>query len=307
MYLPDKRGTGKSSYLGCTPPSLFLTDRPSCFAQLKNDDWTQDRLATTTYTNTAKDMLFLLNATGANGQRRVVVGSSNGGFLAQRMLLVAGPSAKATLDDVILNSAPPANGFNITEGFMTATEVGTQIVADCHADSTCRSHFSAAGVTGATTPMLARDMFIRQGIRGSHRCLNALNTTFREVSWSMASQLEVPGSWQLIPVLLLRLARCNEQDLAALRFFVDQIPSPFADPSLGPGTSLVVEYAIDWSENWFGPLPDNYSVARACDRLDGGDSFSFVSYKTGRWYARLHCCKINTWSNTGSAKAGWRH
>jgi pimeloyl-ACP methyl ester carboxylesterase len=150
MYLPDKRGTGQSSFFSCSPPSLFLTDLGACFAQLRASDDAQDRLATTSYTNTARDMLFLINATRmavSPSQQVVVVGNSNGGFLAQRMMALlpttSTSAGRPLIDAVILNSAPPANGFNISEGFVTADSVALGVVAACQADAACAARFLA--------------------------------------------------------------------------------------------------------------------------------------------------------------------
>jgi hypothetical protein len=309
MYLADKRGTGQSSLFTCQPATLFLTDRTSCFNQLSNSPTYLDRLATTTYTNTATDMIYLMNLTTAlqnkdlynmhRQQKRFIIGSSNGGFLSQRILSVMGPhSYPALLDGVILNSAPPADYFNITENFLSADATAHQILGFCQADPNCMSRFSTSGLVSASTPFLARDDFLRQGLRQTHKCLRRLGATFENVSWSFASQFEFPGSWELIPVVLLRLARCNDNDLRALRYFINQIPSQYSDSTSATGVSLVVEYSIDWSENWMGSgfanhINDNNlnnggpfvdSAQTVCDRLDGADMSAFVSYKSFRWF-----------------------
>jgi len=49
-----------------------------------------------------------------------------------------------------------------------------------------------------------------------------------------------------------------------------------------PGSSLVVQWALDWTENYFGPLALNDTQGTACDRLAGADALTFSSTKTSR-------------------------
>ena len=291
FYQFDKRGTGESSFLSCTPSILFLSDLDACLAQLKDSAYAQDRLATTTYSQTAQDVIFLMEVVDGGQdrtQRRVVVGNSNGGFLTQRIISILGPEQSPLMvDGYILNSSPAANHFNITENFLNADAVALDVVSQCEADPHCMAQFSALSdlvpSSTAISPTAAKNEFLRLGSQGQHPCINKLGTSFVDLSWAMSSELEVPGSWELIPVLLLRLARCGAADLDALGHFVLQIPET-QPPDLPLGLSLVVEYAINWSENWFGDLADGDSPEAICARVAAAESLTFVSYKTGSWF-----------------------
>lgn len=168
-YFIDKRGTGRSSFYSCLPTSLFLTNLTQCLEQLKNEEM-RDRLVTTTYTNTAKDFIHVMKTTnnGIKGghQKRVVLGNSNGGKLTQVILAVLGrDGAPELIDAAILNSAPPANRYNISEGFMTADTIALDVVGECQADPTCAVHFTSALLPSAYSPLAARTDFYRRGLR----------------------------------------------------------------------------------------------------------------------------------------------
>ena len=88
--------------------------------------------------------------------------------------------------------------------------------------------------------------------------------------------------------------RCNDADVRALSYFVSQIPSTDSDANLSPGFSLVVEWAIDWTENFIGTASLSLgscsgdacamTPAAVCERLVGADGFTGVSYKTFAWF-----------------------
>jgi hypothetical protein len=44
--------------------------------------------------------------------------------------------------------------------------------------------------------------------------------------------------------------------------------------------------AVDWTENFVGGVAAGDTASRVCDRLQGADAFTTVSYKTLAWFCR---------------------
>lgn len=272
MYLTNLRGTGNSSYLGCEPAALFWTDRNACFGQVASSEAGQELLATLSFTSIAHDLIWLARSVDldsvAASQRRLLVADGMHGFIAQRLLSVLGPlGAAGTIDAAVLVSSPPAVGFAASLGFLASDGPALEVLAECQATPVCAEHFSNL-TDFVTSPMSARTNFIQLGSLGTHPCLKAIGSNFGTFSSAMATQLETPGSYEFIAVLMLRLERCNAADQSALRHFLAQIPS---NVTLSQYDSPFTGWALTWMELYGAPHQ------AGCSSVNGGAAYTFAA------------------------------
>lgn len=180
-YMPDHRGTGRSSRLGCAAEEA---DESAGGLSITPDEWPACRAAVTasvgaalrhyTLTAAAHDLGVLIASARAPGQPTFVYGVSYGTAWAQRYLQLF----PAQVDGVVLDSiAPP--GLSLLRQDEDANIAARDFVAVCGADAFCASklgpdpwaratatferlkagHCAAAAIPEAPTHVLLRRLF----------------------------------------------------------------------------------------------------------------------------------------------------
>lgn len=108
-------------------------------------------------------------------------------------------------------------------------------------------------------------------------------------------------TWSLVPPLIKRLMRCNDDDVTALTQYVKLTAPPPLVPDT-PEATLLVEARQDWSELWSGPGNPPLSCGEmtgAAQATTGclmqrGVSCSLASVPQSPWWCLTPwCCRVH--------------
>jgi pimeloyl-ACP methyl ester carboxylesterase len=215
-YMPDHRGTGRSTRLGCAAQEaessdggIFITDAewPACLDAVRAT-W-GDRLMAFNATNAAHDLGRLIAATRTPAQPVFVFGVSYGTYLAHRYLQLFPRQA----DGVVFDSVAPP-GISLFRQDADAHEAARDFFAACDADSVCRGHFDRDPWT------VAEGLVTR--LRDGHCAQAAVPAAPTHVLFrrTFASMLMDPGLRAYVPAVVRRADRCAPRDVAALQVFL---------------------------------------------------------------------------------------
>lgn len=249
IYMPDHRGTGKSSRLGCSKQESELStygfylapgEWKPCFEAV-DAQWGAD-LDAFNVTNSAYDVGVLLESARRPGATAFVYGASYGTFWGHRYLQLFPHQA----DGVILDAIVPPNG-SLARQDIDADESSDDLFQACIDDPTCgpkldgdprafalalydeldQGHCSALGKYGNPRVMLRR---------------------------SFGQMMMTWNARRLIPAAIARAKRCNLEDIQALLTMEDYYfaPSPGSDLLLQQW-GWVLSYYIVFSELWETP------------------------------------------------------
>ncbi|MFO0749821.1 MAG: alpha/beta fold hydrolase [Myxococcota bacterium] len=285
FYLPDHRGTGKSTQLVCPiqqgslsqgGPNITAHEWPACRDALVGK-W-GDGLAHFSTTGAAHDTAALIGAIHAPEDQVVVLGISYGTYLANRYLEVAGRHAGGLADGVVLDSI--CAGDHCLLSLEDVWEDGTaqEILSHCPEDPECASRFP--GRTGAWDALgtlydkIAAGHCPIAGDPDSDREL--LRTAMGNLMFGFAGR-------RATAAFIHRYLRCDADDVTAIRFLYTRLfgydpgaasfelppPSAFA-PGGHEGFSFPLQVNILASELWEpeDPGPDEllarWEATRSC-------------------------------------------
>lgn len=200
IYIPQHRGTGHSSALICAEPN----SPKSCGAELV-EKWADD-LEGFNSVEAGHDVGVLIERARSANERVFVLGISYGTYWGQRYLQAYPNQATGVLLDGVL---PLDTG--LWNGDKVANDAGLRLLTACSEDSACKAALSGDPVAVATRVInRARDATTRcEGSDGFAR--EALSEIF-----AGAMVMDIASA---IPALLLRLDRCNADDLEQLGVF----------------------------------------------------------------------------------------
>ena len=208
VYIPDHRGTGRSTHLECPTHSVYLSPA-ECVAELEQI-WGRDGLATFTTTTAARDLGHLVERTRAPGQEVHVYGVSYGTYLAQRYLqLFPEQPTAVTLDGVCqagLCSLPMLAYWR--------DRVGKRFLRECSADAFCASKLGLDPEAKVRAAVAVAEAGTCAGLAGMNGAL------FREI---LASLMYHANRRVVIPPLVYRTLRCGAEDVAPLRQLVSLV------------------------------------------------------------------------------------
>jgi hypothetical protein len=178
IYVTDKRGVGKSSFLEC--PTSIVKNFNACLPYIRNNEY---RLKQNTYTNTAHDLEYVLNVVmGKNrenlrpSQRVVLMPSSQGTYLIQRYLQVTENTEQ--VDAVIIDSVLPSDITRLVHGDKYLNYMFLDLFTRCSQDEEgCAKYFEDKN------PMRALYTYkINEDLQDNSSCLYLLNTTTTDIA-----------------------------------------------------------------------------------------------------------------------------
>jgi pimeloyl-ACP methyl ester carboxylesterase len=213
-YMPDHRGTGRSTRLGCpaqeassSPGGIFITDAewPACLAAAQAEYG--DQLAAFNTTNAANDLGILMEAAREGTQPQFVYGVSYGTYWAHRYVQLYPDQADGVVFDSI---APP--GISLFRQDQDANEAAKDFL--CSADAFC------GGKLGPDA--WGRAEALVQKLKDGHCPEIAVAAAPTHVLFRRAfgSFLMDASMRAYVPAIIRRADRCEPRDVAALRVFM---------------------------------------------------------------------------------------
>ncbi|WP_437313903.1 alpha/beta fold hydrolase [Sorangium sp. So ce385] len=257
LYIPDHRGTGRSSRLGCadgeTPESEAgsnLTDAevaaclPAIEAELGDD------IKGYTITNAARDVGETIARTRAPGGEVLILGRSYGTIWGHRYLqLYPDQPTAAALTGLAVNA-------HLSNLEFWLNDLGQRYMALCGANPSCAEKLGADPWATMTETLDAFD----EGACPEVAALGYDRPLF-QLAFARLLLLQWPH-WSLMPALVYRLDRCSPADVAAFDHLKDILQARFPEP-LPPSQRLsspVLRYNITLSELWADPPPSAAEV-----------------------------------------------
>jgi pimeloyl-ACP methyl ester carboxylesterase len=251
FYMPDHRGTGKSTRLGCpaqeSPTSeagIAITDAewPACLADVKAREG--ERLAAFNTTNAANDLGVLIERTKQEGQPVFVYGVSYGTYWAHRYLQLYPSQANG----VIFDSMVPQGG-SLARQDEDSGEAARDLFAVCGKDAFCSQKL------GTDPWPKVQALFAK--LKTGHCSDIALpdfpnHILFRR---AFAGLLMDVNLRPYIPAIVHRLDRCEAKDITALKVLVGKLTQEQPESPMMKQWSWVVTYNIAFSELWETPEP----------------------------------------------------
>lgn len=269
IYLPDHRGTGRSTRLGCeyeesdiSASGHFLAPQEwaDCVTTVE-ELWKGDQLAFTT-TNAAYDLGILIESVRSPGAAPLVYGASYGTSWAHRYLQLFPTQSAGVILDAI---APPNAALDRQD--VDADDAGRDLLAACALDTTCRAHLG--------DDPHARGLAIFASLDEGH--CKKLTKKFGEprmrLRQAFGQMMMNEGPRLLIPATLARVERCNDEDVKA----VNQLLTTYFGAPAGPAGSLKDLMYRQWgfylssqialSEMWTEPGPSAETLAAEREAL----------------------------------------
>lgn len=214
IYLPDHRGTGNSTRLGCAGPEgpasaggarIDDAEWAGCAAEAAQTYGGDEHLAGFSATEAARDLQWLITRTGE--ERAFVLGISYGTFLAWRYLQVAPDQAAG----VMFDSACMPGLCELSAQDLWEDRVGRAWLDEvCGADPTCAEKL---GPTPSTQVQALHD-----ALQAGHCPLLGADPvqargTLRAV---LAQMLFFASLRPALPAFVYRLLRCDPEDQMAI-------------------------------------------------------------------------------------------
>lgn len=191
IYATDKRSVGRSSLLEC--PTSIVTNFSACIPFIQQNQY---RLKHNTFTNTARDLQYVLRVVAGERQawssgfkpRVVLMGSSQGTYLLQRYLHLMEQDDQ--VDAVILDSVLPTDITRLVYGDRYLNYIFLDLFTRCAQDyDGCAKYFEEGN------PMRSLYTYsINADIGRDFSCLTQLNTTAEELGKKVTYEIYVQRS-----------------------------------------------------------------------------------------------------------------
>ncbi|WP_437660715.1 alpha/beta hydrolase [Sorangium sp. So ce1182] len=251
MYMPDHRGTGRSSRLGCpageTPESdlgSYLSDAEvvACLPEIKAE--LGDDLAGYNVTNAARDVGEVIERTRVPSSDVLVLGGSYGTVWGHRYLQLYPDQPTA----VMLTGVAVNAHLSDMDGWLN--DLGQRYMAACGADPACSGNLGADPWATMTQTLDAFEEGACPEVAALGYSRSIFQTVFAQFLYQWAPR-------PLIPALIYRLSRCSPADVGAFAHLAGLLLAPLPEP-LSPTLrfySPVLRNNIMLSELWADPPP----------------------------------------------------
>lgn len=186
IYATDKRSVGRSSLLEC--PTSIVANFSACIPFIQQNQY---RLKHNTYTNTARDLQYVLRVVASQRSsssisfkpRVVLMGSSQGTYLLQRYLHLM--EENEPVDAVILDSVLPTDITRLLYGDRYLNYVFLDLFTRCGKDAGgCARFFED------NNPLRALYTYtINSDIGHQTSCLTLFNTSAEEIGKKVTTRL----------------------------------------------------------------------------------------------------------------------
>lgn len=216
VYIPDHRGTGRSTYLGCKQQQFgvySLDDWQICLEEVKQT-W-GDKLATFSTTTAARDVGYAIERTRAVGQEVHVYGVSYGTYWAQRYLQIF-PQQPTT---VVLDGVCQSGICSLTKYGKWFDDVGKKFLGECAQDAFCASKMGPDPVAKVREALAALDARTCSGITAGWRAAE-----MRRIFTMFLASFQMRN---LVPATAYRILRCSADDVTAINHMLQTITQWF--------------------------------------------------------------------------------
>lgn len=213
IYIPDHRGTGRSTFVECSESLAELRGGPSqlvaCGEELARE-WGEDTHAFST-SAAARDVLALATHVHRAGEDVLLWGGSYGGYWAHRVLQV--DSARLVTGAVLDGSARPTGGLSGLDLVQKTVEAGHNLLSLCGRNEDCRARLGFDPETRALEILNRLCQPLRELHSGGRLGFQGmLSASLRR--WNLL---------RLVPAMLYRAERCSTRDVAVIRAFADEL------------------------------------------------------------------------------------
>ncbi|MDB4942370.1 MAG: uncharacterized protein JWP97_1904 [Labilithrix sp.] len=206
IYLPDHRGTGRSSKLDCPHERGRLSfDYGACMNEMKTM-WGVAGMHTFSTTTAARDVGYVIDQVRTAGQEVHVYGVSYGTYWAQRYLQLFPEQPTAVALDGLCQSGLCSY---LKSGYWL-DRVGKKYLAECGEDATC------GAMLGADPTARVREAIAAAQAKKCTGLTDIDGEALRRVYGWFITSFELRA---LIPATAYRILRCNTADVAALQRF----------------------------------------------------------------------------------------
>ena len=230
-YIPDHRGTGKSTYLGCpnqtseeSPGGIYLLDEETipCLTHLLNT-W-GPRLSLFSTSNAARDARYVMKsmtvlAGDANTFKNIIYGGSYGTLLCNRILQMEAIETEPQLGrgqlvyKAILDGVVAPDMYHVHTQLYSGTAIAQLILSACASTTACSDFLGADPI---------QFVFDLLDDVAAGWC-SEFNVTTDDIKYSFGGYPSLTNSI-ISPVMLVnRLRECNPVDAEDVRFYIDYL------------------------------------------------------------------------------------
>ncbi|CAF3711473.1 unnamed protein product [Adineta steineri] len=251
IILPDHRGTGLSTLLGCDDKGSQHINT-SCINYLVAK-FGVDGLNQFSVTSAAHDLSVQIQSYQADYPGRFVAfGVSYGTFWLNRFLTIYPNVVQTAVMDGIMN--PISSSDSRTDVFVSS--VAEQFLSFCQLQTACIQNFPS----GQSPNVMLRNILTsidsntQQCIKNYLSRYNITSEKLREIFFKQITSAETYLDRTIIPAVIYRLYRCNSDDRQVLNLYfrtVTTAAQTVDDPN-GPGfiSSRALQYNIIQSETY---------------------------------------------------------
>lgn len=269
IYMPDHRGTGRSTFLACTAEQvqdIFTENDVSdedCLTYL-TENWSTEELQHFNVTQAAEDIGQLINHFKDDRDEVYLYGSSYGTYWAQRYLHLYPQQASGIFIDAVcsLTSCNEQNGF-----FASYEVAGRELLNLCDQNAFCSSKIGgyAEGYLQNLYTLLENDHCPAMGLS---------REDLQFITGAAVSERELQA---ILPAFMYRMTRCNQQDVEAMTYLLESAEE--GDDGDDESEGIVIPEStgltlnIRYSELWHNSVTSQEIELQARTALFAGDGF----------------------------------
>lgn len=295
FYMPDHRGTGRSTRLACAAQEALTSEGglaitegewPACLADVKAREG--ERLPHFNTTNAANDLGVLIERTKQPGQPVFVYGVSYGTFWAHRYLQLFPEQANGVVFD---SYVPPVSSLARQDA--DANEAGKDFFAVCARDALCGAKLGA-------DPWAKAEALVAK-LKAGHCPDIAVPDLPTHVLFRRAfGQLLMDHALRVyIPAVVYRADRCEPRDVAALKVLVQNLTQEQPVSEFMKQWGWILSDNITMSELWETPSPTAAELSAIREAaVVSRDVTSEMELQIGKWPTYPHDEHYGAWPTT---------